>query len=106
MDVDAVVPDLAVLDVVEAVDKVGDGGLAGAGGADEGDLLARTAIEVDVVEDGLARQIAEIDIRKGDVAFQLVVPSWWGCFQAQMPVRSLASTRLSFLSYLALMRVT
>ena len=73
MDVDAVVPDLAVLDVVEAVDEVGDGGLAGAGGADEGDLLARTAIEVDVVQDGLARHIAEIDIRKGDVAFQLVV---------------------------------
>ena len=73
MDVDAVVPDLAVLDVVEAVDKVGDGGLAGAGGADEGDLLARTAIEVDVVQDGLVRYIAEIDVRKGDVAFQLVV---------------------------------
>ena len=73
VDVDAVVPDLAVLDVVEAVDKVGDGGLAGTGGADEGDLLARTAIEVDVVQDGLARHIAEIDIRKGDVAFQLVV---------------------------------
>ena len=73
MDVDAVVPDLAVLDVVEAVDKVGDGGLAGTGGADEGDLLARTAIEVDVVQDGLVRYIAEIDVRKGDVAFQLVV---------------------------------
>ena len=73
MDVDAVVPDLAVLDVVEAVDEVGDGGFAGAGGADEGDLLARTAIEVDVVQDGLARHIAEIDVRKGDVAFQLVV---------------------------------
>ena len=73
VDVDAVVPDLAVLDVVEAVDKVGDSGLAGAGGADEGDLLARTAIEVDVVQDGLVRYIAEIDVRKGDVAFQLVV---------------------------------
>ena len=42
MDVDAVVPDLAVLDVVEAVDKVGDGGLAvGSGDADETHLPLR-----------------------------------------------------------------
>ena len=73
LDVDAVVPDLAVLNVVEAVDEVGDGGLAGTGGADKGDLLARTAIEVDVMEDGLVRQIAEIDVGEGDVALQLVV---------------------------------
>ena len=36
----AVVQDLALLDIVEAVDEVRDGRLACAGGADEGDLLA------------------------------------------------------------------
>ena len=50
MDVDAVIADLAILNIVEAVDQVGDGGLAGTGGADKGDLLARTAIQVDVVQ--------------------------------------------------------
>ena len=51
----AVVEDLTLLDVVEAVDQVGDGGLTGAGRTDESDLLARTAVEVDVVQDDLAR---------------------------------------------------
>ena len=72
VDVDAVVTDLAVLNVVEAVDEVRDG-LAGTGGADKGDLLARTAIEVDVVQDRLLRHITKVYIREGDVAFQLVV---------------------------------
>ena len=39
VDVDAVIADLAVGDVVKAVDEVGDGGLARAGRADEGQLL-------------------------------------------------------------------
>ena len=37
---DAIIQNLAVLDVVEPVDEVGHGGLAGTGGADERDLLA------------------------------------------------------------------
>ena len=45
VDVDAVVADLAVGDVVEAVDEVGDGRLASTGGAHEGDLLTRLGIE-------------------------------------------------------------
>ena len=49
-DVDAIIPDLAVCDIVEAVDQVGDGRFAGTGGADKGDLLARAAIEVDPVQ--------------------------------------------------------
>ena len=69
----AVVADLALLDVVEAVDQVGDGGLAGAGGTDEGDLLARTAVEVDVVQDDLVLVVAEVHILKDDVALQLGV---------------------------------
>ena len=73
VDVDAVVADLAVLNVVEPVDEVGDGGLTGTGRADKGDLLARTAIQVDIVQDGFFRHIAKVYIGKGDVAFQLVV---------------------------------
>ena len=41
VDVDAVVADFPVLDVVKAVDQVGDRGLTRAGGAHKGDLLAR-----------------------------------------------------------------
>ena len=44
MDVDAVIADLAVLNIVEAVDQVGNGSLARTGRADKGDLLSRTAI--------------------------------------------------------------
>lgn len=54
VDIDAVVADLAVLNVVEPVDEVGDGGLTGTGRADKGDLLARTAIQVDIVQDGFS----------------------------------------------------
>ena len=39
----------------------------------KGDLLARTAIQVDVVQHRLFRHISEIHIREGDVAFQFVV---------------------------------
>ena len=75
VDVDAVVADLAVLNVVEPVDEVGNGGLARTGGADKGDLLAGAAIEVDAVQDGLLRHIAEVHVRKSDVTRQLVVGS-------------------------------
>ena len=50
VDVDTVVADLAVRDVVEAVDQVGDGRLPCAGRADKGDLLARLCIQRDVVQ--------------------------------------------------------
>ena len=39
VDIDIVVAYLAVLDIVEAVDKVCDGGLSGTGGTYECDLL-------------------------------------------------------------------
>ena len=57
-DVDAFIPDLAICDIVEAVDQVGDGRFAGTGGADKSDLLARAAIEVDPVQNGLIRLLA------------------------------------------------
>ena len=42
--INAVILNGALLDIIEAVDEVGDGGFACAGGTDEGDLLAWTAI--------------------------------------------------------------
>ena len=44
VDIDAVITDLAVGDIIEPVDQVGDGGLAGTGGAHKGDLLTGVGI--------------------------------------------------------------
>ena len=46
VDVDAVIADLAVLDVVEAVDEIGDGGFSRTGAAHKGDLLSRRGKEL------------------------------------------------------------
>ena len=63
--------DLAVRDVVEAVDQVGNGGLTRAGGAHESQLLAGLGEKADVVEDGFALLIGEVHIIKAHVARQL-----------------------------------
>ena len=60
-DVDAIVGDGTAVDVIEAVDQVGDGGLAGTGGTDKGHLLAGLGVEGDVVQDDLLRGVAEGD---------------------------------------------
>ena len=73
MDVDAVIADLAILNIVEAVDQVGNGSLACTGRADKSDLLPRTAVQVDVMQHRFFRHIAKVHVRKGDVARQLVV---------------------------------
>ena len=71
IDVDAVVADLAVGNVVEPVDEVRNGGLAGAGSAHEGDLLAGMGIEGHVMQHGLLRHIAKVHVLHGDVALEL-----------------------------------
>ena len=71
VDRDAIIVDLAVRDVVEAVDQVGNGGLARAGGAHESQLLAGLGEKADVVEDGFALLIGEVHIIKAHVARQL-----------------------------------
>ena len=63
----AVVGDAAPLHLVKAVDEVGDGGLARAGGAHEGDLLARLGVEADPLQDGLPRLIAEVHLLKAHI---------------------------------------
>ena len=73
VDVDAVVTDFAVLNIVEPVDKVGDGRLARAGRADERDFLPRRRVELDVMQHQLVIRIAEIHVIHDDIAFKLAV---------------------------------
>ena len=88
VDVDAVVADLAVGDVVEAVDQVRDGRLARAGGADEGDLLAGLRVHAYMPwSTCLSGRVAEVDVVHADIALRAGCRSrcrpLCGCFQAQ-----------------------
>lgn len=65
--VDAVVGDGASADVVKAADQVDDGGLPGAGGAHEGNLLARLGVEADLVQYLFVLPVPEGHIVKADV---------------------------------------
>ena len=71
LDVDAVKGDHAALDLVKAVDEVGDGGLARAGGAHKGDLLAGIGVDVDLFQDALSGHIGEVHIGEADRALEL-----------------------------------
>ena len=73
VDVDAVVADLAVGNVVKAIDEVRDGRFARAGRADEGDLLARLGVNGYVVQHVLALGVGEVHIGEAHVAAQLGV---------------------------------
>ena len=68
--VDAVVGDLSGLNVIEAVDQVGDGGLSRTGGADKGDLLARVGIEGQILQHRLSGHIGEVHMVELHVAPQ------------------------------------
>src|SRR5699024_6767876 len=70
VDVDAVVADFAVGNIVKPVDEVGDRRLAGAGGADERNLLAGFRVERNIVQHRLARDIGEVHVIEPDVAAQ------------------------------------
>ena len=98
VDIDAVIADFAVCYVIEAVDEVGDRGLARAGRADKGDLLPRLGVQRHIVQNDLIRIIAEVHIVKAHIAAQLRVGRRYhrscGCFHAQIPVLSVVSTRL------------
>ena len=96
VDVDAVIADFAVRNVIEPVDEVRDGRLSRAGGADEGDFLARHGIELDVVQHNLALFIAEVHVVEGDVPLQLFVGHAAVCLVRMLPrphVRALPRLR-------------
>src|SRR5699024_12837138 len=49
----------SLLNVIEPVQQVGNGGLAGAGGTNKSDLLTGVGIEGDVLQDGLVGVVAD-----------------------------------------------
>lgn len=61
--------DAARIILVETAEEVDDGGFAGAGGSGEGDCFACAGFEIDAVEGGLVFIVGEVDVFKGDVAF-------------------------------------
>ena len=76
VDVDAVIADLAVGDVVEAVDEVRDGGLARAGRADKGQLLPGLGVERNIMQHGLLRVVGKVHIEEPHVAAELHQPAF------------------------------
>lgn len=70
IDIDVIVTDLAVGDIVEPVDQVGNGGLAGAGGTHEGHFLAGFGVQADVVQHHFVRCVAEIHVKELYIALQ------------------------------------
>ena len=70
VDVDAVVADLAVGDVVEAVDQVRDRCLACSRGTHEGDLLTGLGPQGDVVQDILLIVVGEVHALHDEFAAQ------------------------------------
>ena len=67
-EVDSVELDGAVGGVVETGDEVGEGGFAGAAGADEGNAFAGLDGDVDIGEDGGLGLVAEVDVLEFDFA--------------------------------------
>ena len=55
LDIEAVIGDQTALDLVKAVDEVGDGGLARPSGADKGDLLPRIGVDGHILQNAFSR---------------------------------------------------
>ncbi len=68
VDVDTVVADLAVGDIVETIDQVGDRSLARTGRPDERHLLPRLRIQGNVPQYKMIGIVAEIDIEQANIA--------------------------------------
>ena len=68
VDVDIIVPDLAVLNIVKTVDQIGNRCFAGSGGADERDFLSGLREKRYVMQYRLVRRITEVDVVEGDLA--------------------------------------
>ena len=66
----SVVTYFTISHIIETVDKVGNGCLAGACGADKSQLLSRLCIQRNIVEHGLFRGITKVDIIKTHITAQ------------------------------------
>ncbi len=71
IDVDAVIPNLTILDIIEPIDQIGDGGLPRAGRTYESDLLSGRGKKFHVMQHDLLVVVAEINTVKHHVACQL-----------------------------------
>ena len=60
--INAVIGDGAGVDIIKAVDEVGNRGFARAGGTDKGDLLPRFGVQRNIMQGGLARNVTKADI--------------------------------------------
>ena len=69
VDIDTVIPDLAVLNIIKSVNQVRDRRLAGAGTSYESNLLTRFGIHRNVMQYNLVVRISEIHIVKSHMAF-------------------------------------
>ena len=69
----AVIADLSVRNVVEAVDKVGNCRLARAGSSYERDLLSGLGVKRDIVQYRLVLLVLEIDVKQPYVTLKRLV---------------------------------
>ena len=69
-DVDAIKADLAVIDIVETIDQVRDGRLAGARCANERNLLSGLGPQRDVVKNRLFSVVGEVNVFHNQLAAQ------------------------------------
>ena len=70
IDINPVITDLAVVNVVKAVNEVCNCSFARAGRSNESHLLARFCIQGNIVQHSLFRRVSKIDIVKAHVALQ------------------------------------
>ena len=83
--VNAIVADLTVLDIVETVNQVGNGGFSCSGGADKCNLLSRCRVEHNVVQYDFFISITEIHIVKNHIAGEFRISGGVICFMIMFP---------------------
>ena len=72
VDIDIVIADFTVLNIIKAVNQVGNGGLTGTGGPDKGNLLSRFGKHADVMQYNLIFRVPEVHVIKDNVALHRV----------------------------------
>ena len=102
----AVDPHRAAHHIVEARDQVDDGGLAGAGGADDRDRLARLGDEADAAQHVLFLLVGGVDVIElhladdgGHRLARRLCPGWQACVSSRPKMRSAPATALCRLAH-------
>ncbi len=71
LDILAVEKDLAGVDLVETGEQIDDGRFTRARLADDGDLLSGLDLEIEILQNGLAGNVGEVDVTEGESAGHL-----------------------------------